>query len=193
MEGVLRHGLLSTEALLDLFEKKDPMRRKLLEEHRSTPYPLSHKEHGDAVIRDTKPLDPKRLAGLLLDNMTPQQYRRMLNQRVFFWPTKKRLNAMLPTYHEEPQTLFIINSQKFVKRHWREMQLSRINSGTIKYDAPKRGPDTFVDFFAYQYRSKNEDPFAEVTVRSRIRDIEEVLDEVWQVENGRRGSRIWPR
>jgi hypothetical protein len=193
LDGMLKHGLLSTEALLDLYDIQGERRMKLLEEHRPLPETLCDPVHGTAVIRDTHALDPTQLPDLLTNDMTPQQYRRTLNQRVFFWPTTKRLNKMIAAYPQVPQTVLEIGSRTLLERCRKRVQLSRINSGTIQFNAPPRGNGTFEEFFAYPYGNRNDTP-AEVTVMGSISaaDIGDMLLNVFHLANGSR-TLIWSR
>ena len=77
------HGLLSTSALLDLFEVEEPDRTKIESEWRPASVQISHPEHGLAIIRDQGPMDPDSLAPQL-DRMTASEWYRLLNGKSFF-------------------------------------------------------------------------------------------------------------
>ncbi len=56
--GIKRHGLLSTSALLDLFEVRGSSREALeANNRRNDSITVHHKRYGEAVIRDNKPMD----------------------------------------------------------------------------------------------------------------------------------------
>ena len=67
-----RHGLLSTSALLDLFEVEDAQRGAIESEWRSASIPIVHPVYGTAVVRDQLPLRPDLLARCLLDGLLPR-------------------------------------------------------------------------------------------------------------------------
>src|SRR5438045_3691733 len=92
--GIQRHGLLSTESLLDLFDITGEQRDALLSRRRAFLTTITHPQHGRAVIRDQKPLSEKKLAGCLRDGLTPSEWLRLLNGKVFFWVDPARLTNL---------------------------------------------------------------------------------------------------
>ena len=93
--SIQRHGLLSTSALLDLFAVPEPQRGAIERAHRPNCVLLQHPSHGRAAIRDQKPMSDAALRRCLQDGMTPEEWYRLLNGRVFFWPTRSRLLGLL--------------------------------------------------------------------------------------------------
>jgi hypothetical protein len=59
--SIARHGLLSTSALLDLFEVHGARRGELEAQHRPESVTLRHPRHGLTVVRDPKPMDDRGL------------------------------------------------------------------------------------------------------------------------------------
>src|SRR6266498_5996332 len=90
--SIARHGLLSTERLVDLFEVPEPQRTMLLTQHRPECVPLAHPRHGHAVIRDQKPLQITKLQRLLTD-LTVTQWIQLLKSHA----SSCRHPARLPT------------------------------------------------------------------------------------------------
>src|SRR6267378_3822031 len=82
-DGIQRHGLLSTTALLDLFEIEGPERANIRSHRRSESVIIEHEIHGKAVIRDNKPLDDQGLLRCLTD-FSPSEWYEILNDKVFF-------------------------------------------------------------------------------------------------------------
>ena len=70
--GIKRHGLLSTSALLDLFEVSGSSREALEANRRYDSITMHHKRYGEAVIRDNKPIDDAGLVRALTD-MAPEE------------------------------------------------------------------------------------------------------------------------
>src|SRR4051794_20339202 len=91
---ILRHGLLSTQSLLDLFEVRDPQRTEILARRCPASVTLTHPTHGNAVVRDNIPLSESKLAGALTD-MTVEEWLRLLNGKVFFWLQRQRIDRLL--------------------------------------------------------------------------------------------------
>lgn len=137
-ESIRRHGLLSTSALLDLFEVQGELRQQLESEHRPRSVPITHPLHGSAVIRDQNPLNMTRLAGCLT-GMSAQEWLRELNRRVFFWPSEQRLTRLLgaKAYRDQEHDVLIVDTRSLVERHRRNITLAPINTGaTIPTAAP---------------------------------------------------------
>jgi hypothetical protein len=61
-DGIVAHGLLSTTALLDLYEVAPEQRESIEASRRPEIVVLEHAEHGAAYIRDNKPLSETKLA-----------------------------------------------------------------------------------------------------------------------------------
>ena len=99
--SIERHGLLSTSALLDLYEISGAARRAIESARRASSVTITHQRHGTAVVRDQKPMHESALARCLDDEMTPAQWYRLLNAKVFFWPTKE---LVLPAHSAMSQT-----------------------------------------------------------------------------------------
>ncbi len=79
--GIRQHGLLSTSALLDLFEIDGDLRAALDSARRPESVTIAHPVHGTAVVRDQIPLREGPLAKCLV-GMTPVEWYRELNRRV---------------------------------------------------------------------------------------------------------------
>ena len=143
--GIKRHGLLSTSALLDLFEVSGPGREALEANRRNDSITVSHKRYGEAVIRDNKPLDDAGLVRALTD-ITPEQWYRTLNRKVFFWPTEERLNRLLTARfnRSDNHCVIIVNTRRLVSDYHDKIWLCPINSGTTAKPMPQlRGTQTF--------------------------------------------------
>src|SRR6185312_14586628 len=88
------HGLLSTTALLDLFEIKGAQRIALEEAHRPESVIITHPKYGKATVRDQKPMDDKGLTRCLT-GVTPREWYRILNRKTFFWLTEERFRTLI--------------------------------------------------------------------------------------------------
>src|SRR5689334_2573014 len=82
--SIRRHGLLSTSALLDLFEVSGTARASIESRRRPGSVEITHPIHGTVVIRDQAPISDAALTRCLID-MEPRQWYELLNDRVFFW------------------------------------------------------------------------------------------------------------
>lgn len=137
--------MLSTTALLDLFEVGGEERRGIESRRRPGIVEISHSAHGAARIRDNKPLQDKALEKCLSGMSVPQWYE-SLNRRVFFWVSWKRLERLLGAraYRDRAHLILELDTASLVAAHARSISLSPINSGaTFSMGPAARGPETF--------------------------------------------------
>lgn len=185
---IKRHGLLPTRDLIDLFEVDEATRACLLLGVRRRSAVLSHPIYGTVTIRDQAPL--KFLTACLDEGTSPQQYLDALNERVYFWATKQRLNKLLNArrYRPHPQIVLHVDTERLVARHFDSIELAPYNTGSMHVpSSPKRGADVFKPIATYphdywrQRRGSRGEALVEVTVRSPVPDIMELTDriELW--------------
>lgn len=170
--SIERFGLLSTSSLLDRYEVARDERTRIEFAHRPETVTIASPTLalGPAFVRDQRPLDPAVLPTALTD-MTPTEWLATLNARVFFWPTRDRLNRMLQSYLDHEQAVFEIDTARFLARHGDQVELSHINSGYASraYKPAARGSATFCRLADYLDSSRN--AVAEVTVPGGVSDI----------------------
>ena len=171
------HGLLSTTALLDLFEVAEPERSRLESEWRRESVSIAP----GVIIRDQKPMPPRALRTVLKD-MTPQEWYTLLNRKTFFWATMDRLKKMLNAgpYKEDYHDVLTVDTRKLVERHRDQISLCRINSGAT-FGYAKRGSGTFKSIEQYPPVRRKTD-VAEVVVDYHVPDV---VDFVLSVERWR--------
>lgn len=182
-ESIAEHGLMSCTALLDLFEVAEPTRSEIEAQRRPQSVRIEHPDLGIAVIRDNKPLLEGRLAGCLQDGMTPSDWYRLLNHRVFFWPTRKRVDTLLSAaaYRDAPQVVITVRTKDLVAAHANRITLSAINSGATRPFAWPRGARTFlsIDEFDWETRRRHgQSAIAEVAVDYAVGDMTDVVERV---------------
>ena len=168
-ERIQEHGLLSTTALLDLYEVREPKRSRLESAWRRQSESIAP----GVVIRDQKPMSPRSLERVLED-MTPEQWYRLLNRKTFFWATLERLKRMLNagSYKDDPHDVLTVDARKLVERHKDHISLSRINSGAT-FGYAERGSGTFKSIEAYPTIRRKTD-VAEVVVDYHVPDIVDI-------------------
>lgn len=91
--SIEHHGLLSTTALLDLFGVNGTRREQLESCRRPKSEEINHPIHGRVLLRDQIPLNEKKLLKALQDGLTPPEWYRLLNRKVFLWGPKSRLGV----------------------------------------------------------------------------------------------------
>ena len=141
--SIRAHGLLSTVALLDLFEIRGAERERIERVRRPAMVTIENPRLGSALIRDQWPLSDATLAPVLQDGMTPADWYALLNARVFCWVDEKRLTRLLGTYRKRKNVVLVLDSKRVLADHAGRVTLSSINSGySLRYAQP-RGRDTF--------------------------------------------------
>jgi len=183
--GIQRHGLLSASALLDLFGTHGDARFAAESEQRKESVRLRHPIHGDAVIRDNKPMDDRGLLRALTD-MSPLEWYRSLNGKVFFWLTEARLQTLLQAraYRDRPHCVLTVDTRCLVRDYEDRIWLCPINSGATKPAAAPRGSNTFCRIKDYRFdqrlritRSPRKS-VAELAVDYAVPNIGNYLDDV---------------
>lgn len=176
--SIQAQGLLSTTALLDLYEISAEARASI--EGRRRPKSVTIKKGGlpDAVIRDNIPITDKALEKCLQDGIKPEEWYRILNGKTFFWLHKKRLLRLLKAkaYRSTPQTLLTLDTATLVAAHGANILLSPINSGSTIMNPQPRGSNTFtkIEDYPYDERRKTrsvENALVELTINSGVPDI----------------------
>jgi hypothetical protein len=198
--SIQRHGLLSTSALLDLFQVNGAERARLESGHRPSSERIYHPTHGEAVVRDQIPMSDEGLARCLEDGLTPTEWYRLLNSKVFFWLTSERLERLLGAraYRNTPHTILIVDTQALLANHSSRVQLSPINSGCTKPFPHPRGKKTFqplakYPFAAYDRARAKKDPVVELAVDGGVPDISGLVLRVEERRSGSRNRTIWAR
>jgi len=179
-ESIRRHGLLSTEALCDLFEINGKQRLHILEQHRPESVIITHPKYGMAVIRDQKPMCDSALLKCLNNGVTPKEWYKTLNQRVFFWVSQERLNRLLTAraYRYKQHCILTVDTNQLLHRHADRARLCHINSGSTIYKPQPRGANTFKTILDYpfdEWKKKRgvKDAVVELVVDLAVPDITE--------------------
>lgn len=189
--SIERLGLLSTSALLDLFEVKDARRHELESCRREKSEEIIHRTHGTALLRDQIPLNEKKLAKALLDDLKPCDWYRVLNRKVFFWGPQTRLGTLrgARAYSDHRQTIVVIDTAQLVARHRERIFLCHMNSGASQPMAFPRGLNTFLPIDEYPIAERKRKygingAVAEITVDYSVPDVREYVTEVYEIGGG---------
>lgn len=183
--AIKSRGLLSTQALVDLYDPEPQARASVLGVVRKDSVVLDHPDLGPAVIRDQGPL--KFLDQCLEPGTTPEAYLAALNSRVFFWLTHERVRRLLGArrYRIKSQTVLHVDTAHLVDRYGDQIELAPYNTGSMHVPtAPRRGVDVFVDLDKYPHaewrarRGAREDAVVELTVPYAIPDISDFMIKV---------------
>ena len=177
--SIQRNGLLSTTAILDLFEIGGELRENIEGRHRPESIEINHPRHGRAVIRDQKPMSESALLKCL-NGTTPRGWYELLNRRVFLWTTEDRVNTLLTAraYKNQSHDVLTVDSQSIIERYRDRITLSPINSGSTVYNPQPRGLDLFRSFADFPFESRKKygpRAVAEVTVDYSVPDMREFV------------------
>lgn len=187
--SIRRLGLLSTTALLDLFEVTAERRNAIESRKRPQSVLIAHPQHGSVTIRDQKPLHDSMLARCLRGRVSVEDWHRLLNGRVFFWVDEKRLNDLRSAraYREQRQTVIFADTRRLVGRYASRIRLAHINTGATRSVVHFRDLETFQTIEQYDTRK-----VVELTIDRSVPDLAEFVVRVEEV-GGPEASRIlWP-
>ena len=198
---IREHGLLSTGALMDLFQVPAEDRAKIEGSHRAEARELARIGVGRAVVRDQKPMSDGALRKCLQDGLAPEDWYRMLNGRVFFWLSEERLEELLRAraYRDRRHTVLTVETAALLESHGDRVELSPINSGSTVYNPQPRGRDTFLAPDRYPFdqwrrrRGAAKRAAAELTVLGSVSPIEPVTLRVEDRGAGAASVLIWER
>jgi hypothetical protein len=183
--GILRQGLRSTSALLDLFEIVGERRAVLESQRRVSEIAIEHHLHGRAILSDNSPLGLEALRRCLDDGLGPTDWLKMLNQRVFFWADESGLERLLNARinRHRARLILVLDTLSLAHQYANCMEIAPINTGATIRKAARRGLSTFAAIQAYPYETWRElrgrrDRVLEVTVRGWVCDVEDHLIDV---------------
>jgi hypothetical protein len=191
VSGIMKHGLLPTSALLDLFEIVGDQRVAIEGRPRASEVLLEHVSHGKAVISDNSPLTVKSLERCLDDGLRPADWLKMLNERVFFWADRRPVARLLDARinRDRARDVLVVDTLSLARCLADGMDIAPINTGAAIRRAARRGRSTFAPVRAHSYQAwqglrGRRDRVLEVTVRGGISDINEHLIDVVRVHGG---------
>jgi hypothetical protein len=105
--------------------------------------------------------------------LTPSEWYSILNERVFFWTNRDRLNRFLAVYKGEPCKVLEVDTAKLVERYEPQIELCHINSGATRMPNHLRSKASFRSVYEFPYSAKHKP--AELTVLGHIEDILDLL------------------
>jgi hypothetical protein len=182
--SVQRHGLLSTQKLINLFGLDAAERDRLLNAPRQQSPVLRAPGLPPAIIRDQKPM--KFIAEKIDPDSSLTEYLAAINSRVFFWASPERLDRLRQAkqYRTEEQVVLHVDTRALVERHGPRIELCRLNSGAItQKNHPLRGHRSWLPIADYPYdeyrrRHGRDGALVEVTVLDAVPDILDLTDKI---------------
>ncbi|WP_422000659.1 DUF7002 family protein [Reyranella sp.] len=178
-ESIARLGLLPAAALIERFEPDPARRERLLATRRPAELVLEHPVHGRAALTDNTPLSERALAACLDDGLSPRDWLRLLNRRVFFWSDERGLQRLLGARlnRGRQRLVLVLDTLSLVMAHADCVEISPINSGATIRRPARRGLATFAplmatDYQAWRRRRGRLDRIVEIVVQGSVPDIE---------------------
>jgi len=195
--SIQEHGLLSTTALVDLYDPPADVRAQILDGVRRTSVALQRDGLPDALVRDQRPL--KFIDQCLLPGVTLQEYLDALNGRVFFWVSEERLSRLMgaTAYKRHPQTVLEVDTATLLAAH-PDVELAPYNTGSVHVpNMPARGPATFVRLEDYPFeqmvkRRGRNNAVVELTVPYASPRVVDAVVKVQRWEQGEPTSQLFP-
>ena len=181
--GSIRHrGLLSASAILDLSNIVGADRFRLESGQRVEKEVVTIGRAASIVLRDQKPMPRNQLLAALQDGITPEEWYRTINSKVFFWVSQARLECLLNarSYRLLEHDVLVIDSAPLIRTYADQIRLSPMNSGNTFPMATKRGIDTFSRIENYP-ATKSGSPrkkVVELVVENSVPDIADYVLEV---------------
>ena len=145
LPSILKHGLMSTERLLDLAGIPASEHTARLRHHRRDHVRLSE----SVLIRDQRPMPPAALARALDNGLEPGDWYALLNRHVFLWPDRDRMDRQLNACGGRPQVVLTFDAAALFASFGSDAYLSPINSGNARRKPARRGRDTLVPYHAW--------------------------------------------
>lgn len=154
--SIRAHGLRSTSALLDLFGVEGDARRAIEAERRPEGVTLTGAGLAPVVVRDQKPMTDAGLRRCLTGGLTPEDWYRALNAKVFFWLSRARVLRLLDAapYRARAHDVLELDAAPLVRDHAEQVRLCPINSGYTRRFPRPRGPSTFRRIADYPYAER---------------------------------------
>jgi hypothetical protein len=81
--------------------------------------------------------------------MTPPQWYALLNQMVFFWCDRERLNRQLRACGGRPQIVLTLDTKQLLARYAERVALTPFNTGNARRKPAIRGRATFVPYLTW--------------------------------------------
>jgi hypothetical protein len=181
-DSIRHRGLLSTSAILDLSGIAGADRSRIESGQRMEKEVIAIGSAASIVLRDQKPMPRSQLLVALQDGITPEEWYRTINSKVFFWMSQARLECLLNarSYRRLEHDVLVIDSARFIHTYADQIRLSPMNSGNTFPVATKRGIDTFSRIQNYP-ATKSGSPrkkVVELVVENSVPDIADYVFEV---------------
>ena len=169
-----RHGLLSTNSMIERFVTDPDHAERLRSERRAKPVPLYEGVAGErAMLNDNIPLVFSRLASALDDGLTPVEWLQLLNERVYFFPARRKADSFIEAGRRggRRKLMLTFDARSLATAHLDRLFIAPINTGSALRTPARRGRAIFAPVASITW-----DEFA--TRRSAIKTSPDTVAEV---------------
>lgn len=173
-------GLLSTSALLSLYNVPEPRRSHIEKCHRPESVRIESQGLPTAVIRDQIPMSDEGLRRCLPSSLRPADWYEVLNRMAFFWLSEDRLHRLTgaKAYRDVEHDIVEVDTRSLIAVHRSRIWLCPINSGCTKPMPHPRDKSTFSRIDDYPYsewrkRRKKGERVVELAVDNSVGDIKD--------------------
>ncbi|MAM71661.1 MAG: hypothetical protein CMP91_11015 [Gammaproteobacteria bacterium] len=187
-ENIKANGLLSTSALLDLYKINGQKRQQIETCHRSESITINCQGLPTAVVRDQKPMSDSALQKVLLDNLTPADWYRILNSKVFFWSSYEKVLKLLNAraYRSKSHDVIAVDTASLIKNYSEKIFLCPYNRGSTIMSPVQRGKDLFkpiqeYDFLYWKKKRGRAQAVTEVCVEGGVDNMLDIVVNVKQM------------
>lgn len=151
--AIAKYGLLSTSALMDLYQVGGARRAKIELAHRPKSVAIAADGLPGAVIRDQIPMSDSGLKRALPPRLQPSDWYALLNSKVFFWLSLERLHKLTQAeaYRNHIHDVLEVDTRSLVTAHYERISLCPINSGCTKPMPHPRDENIFSSIPQYPY------------------------------------------
>lgn len=196
-ESIRAKGLLSTIAVLDLANLDEQTRFNYETGHRPEKVSIKISDEEEITLRDQKPMPPARLARALQDNISPEQWYKLINSKVFFWTSEIRLTRLLGARHYRnlEHDVLTIDSAPFITAYADRIWLSPMNSGNTWPMPHARGNQTFqrISDYPTKHSSVPVKPVVELVADYSVPNIGDYITTVRRMKGAQVLSSIYNR
>jgi len=144
--SIMKHGLQSTERLLQLTGMEPNERDEFLRRHRNENVRLAD----GVLVRDQRPMPPSALTKALDDGLAPHDWYALLNSFVFLWPDRERMARHRKACAGRPQTVLTFDGAALFESFGQFAFVSPINSGNARRLPARRGRGTFIPYATWR-------------------------------------------
>ncbi|MBA0250510.1 hypothetical protein CR156_14870 [Stenotrophomonas lactitubi] len=188
-------GLLSATAALDILNVSGPERAGFEDRHRPEMASIHPGLSDDIVLRDQKPMPPKRIEMALPSDVSAADWYRLINGKVFFWARKERLLRLLNSYRDFEHDVLTLDTSSLLTSHASRVRLCHMNSGNTWPMPHPRDASIFKSIDEYPVRPSGlpQKEVVELVIEYGVPDIKNHVVAVTRMRGSDELGVVWSR